>query len=140
MPAGQGAVVKHSRRGVVSCLTPETLLPFEDASFDYICVAHGVEETPDLGVLLANLWRVTKPEGRIVIIASNRSGLWARSDRVYSNRLVRSPLRPTCLTPDRRAEYIDGRTVWRIGVAKFFRTYTCRSRQASICRAQNCAA
>jgi len=106
MPAGQGAVVKHSRRGVVSCLTPETLLPFEDASFDYICVAHGVEETPDLGVLLANLWRVTKPEGRIVIIASNRSGLWARSEkspfgagRPFTRTQLRTALKHTGFIP-----------------------------------------
>ncbi len=81
MPSGQGAIVRLSKRGVISCLTSETRLPFEDASFDNICVAHGVEETPDLNRLLPELWRITKPEGRIVIIAVNRSGLWARSEK-----------------------------------------------------------
>jgi len=81
MPAGQGAIVRLSKRGVISCLTPETRLPFADASMDNICVAHGVEEAPDLNGLLPELWRIAKPEGRIVIIAANRSGLWARSEK-----------------------------------------------------------
>lgn len=81
MPNGQGAVSYQSRRGNSVVLVPEPHLPFAPATFDRVLVAHGLEETPDLGALLTELWRVMKPEGRIVIIAAARAGMWARSDK-----------------------------------------------------------
>lgn len=81
MPGGQGAMAREGQRGIIACLTEENLLPFSDARFDNVLCVHGVEETPDLSALLRELWRVTRPEGRIVVIASNRSGMWARSDK-----------------------------------------------------------
>ena len=81
MPHGQGAVSHQSRRGNSAVIVPEPQLPFPPATFDRVLVAHGLEETPDLSALLSELWRVMKPEGRIVIIAASRAGLWARSDK-----------------------------------------------------------
>jgi len=81
MPNGQGAVSHRSRRGNNSVIIPEPHLPFPPATFDRVLVAHGLEETPDLTILLSELWRVMKPEGRIVIIAASRAGMWARSDK-----------------------------------------------------------
>jgi len=81
MPGGQGAVAREGQRGIIACLTEEDLLPFSDARFDNVLCVHGVEEAPDLPMLLRELWRVTRPEGRIVIIASNRSGMWSRSEK-----------------------------------------------------------
>ena len=81
MPGGQGALAHQGRRGIISCLVDEEMLPFDDAQFDHVLVVHGLEESGSLQHLLSELWRVTKPEGRVVIIASNRAGLWARSDR-----------------------------------------------------------
>ncbi|MBC6413139.1 MAG: methyltransferase domain-containing protein [Hyphomonadaceae bacterium] len=81
MPGGQGAIAQSHKHGVITCLVEEKLLPFTDARFDRILVVHGVEESDHLTAMMGELWRVTKPEGRVVIIASNRGGLWARSDR-----------------------------------------------------------
>lgn len=81
MPGGQGAVAQQAKHGVISCLIHERSLPFSDGQFDNVLVAHGAEETSDLDDLLKELWRVTRPEGRIVVIAANRAGLWARSDK-----------------------------------------------------------
>lgn len=81
MPGGQGALAHTSKRGVISCLTQDDLLPFADAEFDNVLLAHAIEETDVLLTYLSELWRVTKPEGRILVIASNRAGLWARSDK-----------------------------------------------------------
>jgi len=90
MPGGQGAVAQRDSiqradapegGGVISCLTHERILPFSDGQFDNVLVAHGAEETADLDELLKELWRITRPEGRIVVIAANRAGLWARSDK-----------------------------------------------------------
>lgn len=80
MPEQQGAMITRSRRGNMSCLVEEDSLPFPPASFDRILLAHAIEETDQLPALLAEVWRVMKPEGRVVIIAPNRSGWLARSD------------------------------------------------------------
>ena len=81
MPGGQGAVAHEGHRGIIGCLTEENSLPFSDGRFDNVLCVHAAEEAPDLSALLRELWRVTQPEGRIVVIASNRTGMWARSDR-----------------------------------------------------------
>jgi len=81
MPGPMGALAQRSPRGVMTCLTETMALPFEDGQFDNIVVAHGVEEAVMLQELLIELWRITRPEGRIIVIAPNRSGLWARSDK-----------------------------------------------------------
>ena len=80
MPATQGAVVARTERGIMSVLVQDDCLPFADASFDNVIVAHGLEEAVDVDHLLKELWRVTMPEGRIVIIATHRKGLWAQFD------------------------------------------------------------
>ena len=79
-PAGQGAIAHRNRRGVMACMSDETLLPFTDHCFDRVLCIHAVEEAEDLPGLLRELWRVTEPEGRIVVVAAGRSGLWSRAD------------------------------------------------------------
>lgn len=81
-PAEQGAIARPGPRGVQTCIADETLLPFSDASFERVLCVHAVEEADDLQGLLKELWRVTEPEGRIVVIAAGRSGLWARMDNL----------------------------------------------------------
>jgi len=106
MPGGQGAVAHQGQRGITACLTEEDFLPFSDGRFDNVLCVHGVEETPDLAVLLRELWRVTRPEGRIVVIASNRSGMWARSEtgpfgagRPFSRKQLREALNDAGFVP-----------------------------------------
>ena len=82
MPEGQGALAYENARGVSSCLVDEQALPFSDASFDKVLCVHAAEEAQNFPALLKELWRITQPEGRIVIIAANRAGLWARADHV----------------------------------------------------------
>ena len=81
MPAEQGAVRQMSSRGNISVLTPDHQFPFEPGVFDRVLLVHGLEEAPRMAALLGELWRVMKPEGRIVIVAANRAGLWARTDK-----------------------------------------------------------
>lgn len=80
MPEDQGAQVESSRRGVISVLVGDEALPFPPASFDRVFIAHGLEEARHPARLLAELWRILRPEGQLVIIAPNRAGLWARSE------------------------------------------------------------
>ncbi len=106
MPGAQGAIAHHGKRGIIATLTEEEFLPFDDARFDNVLVAHGFEETDRFKELLSELWRVTKPEGRIVVIAANRAGLWARSDkspfgagRPFSRAQLRNALRVAGFIP-----------------------------------------
>lgn len=96
MPAAQGAVVMRSERGVISTLVHDDQLPFADASFDNVFIAHAIEEAVDVSRLLKEVWRVTMPEGRIVMIAAHRKGLWAQFDKTpfgYGRPFSRSQLR-----------------------------------------------
>lgn len=62
-------------------LTEEARLPLMDAVFDRVLIAHALEEAANPRAFLREIWRVMAPEGRLIVIAANRSGLWARADQ-----------------------------------------------------------
>lgn len=68
-------------RGNATASVPHNRLPFPDGLFDRVIVLHGLEEAGDPRAYLREIWRVTAPEGRIVLAAANRSGLWSRATR-----------------------------------------------------------
>ena len=80
MPAAQGAERWPDDDGNLSVLIEESRLPFMDAVFDRVLLVHALEEADDPRGLLREVWRVMAPEGRLVVIAANRAGLWARVD------------------------------------------------------------
>lgn len=80
MPAAQGAERWPEDGKTLAALGDETRLPFMDAVFDRVLVVHALEEAEAPLALLRELWRVMAPEGRLLIIAASRSGLWARTD------------------------------------------------------------
>src|SRR3954454_4977451 len=43
------------------------LLPFADASYDAVTMSFGLRNTADIDRTLRELWRVTKPGGRVVV-------------------------------------------------------------------------
>lgn len=80
MPAQQGVVAWPSARPLTA-LGDEAALPFPDAFFDRILVVHGLEGAEATRALLRQLWRVLAPEGRLLIVAPNRTSLWAQLER-----------------------------------------------------------
>ncbi|WP_019961074.1 class I SAM-dependent methyltransferase [Woodsholea maritima] len=80
MPGSQGAVHWPDDALNASCLGDELHLPFKEAQFDRIIVAHGLEEAHAPRRLLRELWRVLAPEGRMVVITAHRAGLWSQTD------------------------------------------------------------
>lgn len=62
------------------CVIPERRLPFEDNIFDRIFLIHALEEAEAPGPSLREIWRVLAPEGRLVIVAAHRTGIWAHFD------------------------------------------------------------
>ena len=80
MPAAQGAERWPSDAPAAAVLGEEARLPFADAVFDRAVLVHALEESEAPRPLLREVWRVMAPEGRLVVIAANRAGFWARAD------------------------------------------------------------
>ena len=106
MPATQGALVWPSADRNITALVEEAQLPLADNSVDRMLVIHGLEVAERPGMLLREMWRVLAPEGRILVIVPNRSGVWARTDRTpfgqgrpYSSGQLDQILREAMFTP-----------------------------------------
>lgn len=61
----------------LSCTAEEDALPFADLSFDRVILVHGLEAAENVQGLLREVWRVLKDDGRLLIVAPNRRGMWA---------------------------------------------------------------
>ncbi|MBL8551496.1 MAG: methyltransferase domain-containing protein [Hyphomonadaceae bacterium] len=79
-PAAQGAQAWAPGGASLSALGDETRLPFMDSVFDRVLLVHALEEAENTRAFLREVWRVTAPEGRLLVVAANRLGLWARGD------------------------------------------------------------
>jgi SAM-dependent methyltransferase len=78
MPARQGVVPWPGERGNRVALAEETRLPVPDAMFDRVVLAHTLESSEERRALMREIWRVMTPEGRLILMVPNRTGLWAR--------------------------------------------------------------
>ncbi|MHC4841543.1 MAG: bifunctional demethylmenaquinone methyltransferase/2-methoxy-6-polyprenyl-1,4-benzoquinol methylase UbiE [Planctomycetota bacterium] len=71
------------------CVADALCLPFSDASFDVVSVGYGVRNFQDIDQGLAELARVLKPDGRLVILeCTPRKGLIGWFANTYINRIV----------------------------------------------------
>ena len=61
----------------LTCSAEEDALPFPDLSFDRILLVHGLEAAENARRMLRELWRVLKDDGRLLVVAPNRRGMWA---------------------------------------------------------------
>lgn len=59
----------------------EDALPFPDLMFDRILLVHGLETADNSRRMLREAWRVLKDDGRLIVVAPNRLGLWAQLER-----------------------------------------------------------
>ncbi len=59
----------------------EEALPFADRSFDRVLLVHGLEAAENARRLLREVWRVLRDDGRLIVVAPNRVGLWAHLER-----------------------------------------------------------
>ena len=72
---------RFSQAGLsASVLAEEDALPFADLSFDRILLVHGLEAAENAGRLLRECWRVLRDDGRLLVVAPNRRGIWAQFD------------------------------------------------------------
>lgn len=61
----------------LTCTAEEDALPFPDLSFDRVLLVHGLEAAENGRRLLREVWRVLKDDGRLLVVAPNRRGVWA---------------------------------------------------------------
>ena len=68
-------------------------LPFGDASFDFVVLSHVLAHVDDVDTFMAEISRVVKPGGRLILLQANRYGWWKfwayyirRNDRVVHCR------------------------------------------------------
>ena len=61
-------------------LADEGALPLPDGCIDRILIVHGLEFSEQRRAMLEEVWRVMKPNGRILVLVPNRHGLWARAE------------------------------------------------------------
>lgn len=106
MPSTQGGVVWPASPDVNTVVVDEDDLPLPDNCVDLMLVVHCLETTDHARALLREIWRVLTPEGRLLIIVPNRSGVWARFDvtpfghgRPYSQSQLERLLTEALLTP-----------------------------------------
>lgn len=80
VPAEQDIAAWPQARPLVA-LGEEDALPFPDALFDRILLVHALETADASRALMRQIWRVLAPEGRVLVVAPNRSSLWAQVER-----------------------------------------------------------
>ena len=76
-PAQMGATRWPPGLPGLSCTGQEDQLPFPDLCFDRILLVHGLEAAENARRLLRETWRVLKDDGRLLVVAPNRRGMWA---------------------------------------------------------------
>jgi SAM-dependent methyltransferase len=115
MPASKGVLHWPSEGRGLTTLVDEAELPLPDLSVDRVLLVHGLESSEYQRDMLREAWRVLTGEGRLLIVAPNRGGIWARLERTplgwgqpYSAAQLSRLLRDNMFTPTRssRALYI----------------------------------
>lgn len=80
MPARQGALVWPPGGKCHSVLVEEHHWPLPDNSVDRLLAVHMIEVAEHTGPVLREMWRVLAPNGSLILIVPNRSGVWSRID------------------------------------------------------------
>ncbi len=115
MPSSKGVVHWPTGGRGLTALVDETELPLPDFSVDRVLLVHGLESSEYQRDMLREAWRVLTGEGRLLVIAPNRGGIWARLERTplgwgepYSTAQLSRLLRDNMFTPTRssRALYV----------------------------------
>src|SRR5271155_1194462 len=81
MPAALGVLGWSPEGRNLVTLADEGELPFADYSIDRIVLVHAIETSDEVRAMLKEIWRVLAGGGRVLVVAPNRRGIWARLDR-----------------------------------------------------------
>ncbi|MEZ5775633.1 MAG: methyltransferase domain-containing protein [Hyphomicrobiaceae bacterium] len=129
MPAAQGTHAASPQRPVQAVLVEDDLLPLPDESVDRLLAVHAIEMCASPKHTLREIWRVLRPEGRLLVIVPNRRGMWAHRDttpfghgRPYSRGQIESLLGGAMFsieectfalaTPPIERDFVWSRSLW----------------------------
>lgn len=80
MPARQGAS-SWPREGPSHTVLCDPLeMPLTDAAVDVIIAVHAFEHIADAEELMRELWRVSAPNARLIVVVPKRRGMWSAAD------------------------------------------------------------
>lgn len=106
MPAAQGVMRWPDDEPSLVALADEAELPLPDLAVDRVLLVHAIEHAEQLRPMLRELWRVLADGGRLLVVAPNRRGIWARLDRTpfgdglpYTTGQLSRLLRDNMFTP-----------------------------------------
>ena len=106
MPARQGILHWPDDRKNLTVLVDEYALPFDNLSVDRVILIHALECVEQVRTLMREIWRIMSENGRLIVVAPNRRGLWARFESTpfghglpYSNGQLSWLLRDTMFKP-----------------------------------------
>ena len=122
MPAEQGVVNWPVSGLSASALVETNAMPLPDACVDRVLLIHALESTEHPRALLAEVWRILTPGGRLIVVAPSRRGLWARVDSTpfghgqpFSRRQLRELMREALFSPVHWAEALYAPPLgWRV--------------------------
>ncbi|WP_407671531.1 class I SAM-dependent methyltransferase [Paramagnetospirillum kuznetsovii] len=110
MPASQGVLPWPPEGPGLTTLADETDLPLPDRSIDRLLLIHALESTEQIRAMMREAWRVLADGGRLMVVAPNRRGIWARLERTpfgngrpYTMGQLNRLLRDNMFTPVARA-------------------------------------
>jgi SAM-dependent methyltransferase len=111
MPARQGASAWPREGPSHTVLCDPLELPLTDAAVDLTIAVHAFEHASDTEELMRELWRVTAPNGRLIIVAPKRRGMWSAVDttpfgdgRAFSRGQMERLLRDHSFVPEQWRE------------------------------------
>jgi len=106
MSAEQGVVRWPSEGPSASALVDVAALPLPDSCMDRVLVVHALENTDHPRDMLAEIWRILTPGGRVILVTPNRAGVWARFDTTpfgqgqpFSRSQLRALMRQALFSP-----------------------------------------
>ena len=87
-PESRGGLGRSSPRGNISFVAGDALrLPFRDGAFDAVTISFGLRNVADPGAALAEMRRVTRPGGRLVVCEFSTITI-APVDMLYRRYLI----------------------------------------------------
>lgn len=106
-PAAQGVMRWPTAAPGRASLVDDYHWPLPDASIDRLLIVHGLEEAGDPRRLMREAWRVLTNDGKVIVVAAHRRGLWAAigttpfaAGRPYLKRQLKSLLNETLYRDD----------------------------------------
>lgn len=81
LPGQMGAMDWPAGKPQKCVLAERGVWPLPHASVDYILMIHELEYAEDPAHVLEAAWQALKPEGRLMLVVANRTGLWARAEK-----------------------------------------------------------